>query len=36
MKADHIRTFRDRFHVPIKDEELEKVPFYRRPRTARR
>jgi pyruvate dehydrogenase E1 component len=31
MKADHIRTFRDRFHVPIKDEELEKVPFYRPP-----
>ena len=31
MKADHIRTFRDRFHVPIKDEDLEKVPFYRPP-----
>jgi pyruvate dehydrogenase E1 component len=31
MKADHIRAFRDRFHVPIPEEELEKVPFYRPP-----
>ncbi|MGZ6123831.1 MAG: pyruvate dehydrogenase (acetyl-transferring), homodimeric type [Myxococcales bacterium] len=29
MKADHIRAFRDRFHVPVAEEDLEKVPFYR-------
>ena len=31
MKADQIRAFRDRFHVPIPEEELEKLPFYRPP-----
>src|SRR5438046_5736997 len=31
MKAEQIRSFRDRFHVPVKDEDLEKVPFYRPP-----
>jgi pyruvate dehydrogenase E1 component len=31
MKADHVRAFRDRFHVPVKDEDLEKIPFYRPP-----
>jgi pyruvate dehydrogenase E1 component len=31
MKADHIRAFRDRFHVPIPEEDLEKVPFFRPP-----
>jgi pyruvate dehydrogenase E1 component len=29
MKAEHIRAFRDRFYVPISDEELEKAPFYK-------
>jgi pyruvate dehydrogenase E1 component len=31
MKADHIRAFRDRFHVPIAEEDLEAMPFYRPP-----
>jgi pyruvate dehydrogenase E1 component len=31
MKAEQIRAFRDRFHVPVPDEDLEKVPFYRPP-----
>jgi pyruvate dehydrogenase E1 component len=31
LKADHIRAFRDRFHVPVAEEDLEKVPFYRPP-----
>jgi pyruvate dehydrogenase E1 component len=31
MKAEQIRFFRDRFHVPISDEQLEKVPFFRPP-----
>ena len=31
MKADQIRAFRDRFHVPIPEEALEKVPFFRPP-----
>jgi pyruvate dehydrogenase E1 component len=31
MKADHIRAFRDRFHVPIREEDLEAMPFYRPP-----
>ena len=31
MKAEHIRTFRDRFHLPIPDDELETLPFYRPP-----
>jgi len=31
MKADQIRVFRDRFHLPIADDQLEEVPFYRPP-----
>src|SRR6266566_2186282 len=31
MKAEQIRGFRDRFHVPIPDEQLETVPFHRPP-----
>src|SRR3989475_13212535 len=31
MKADQIRAFRDRFHLPIADDQLEQVPFYRPP-----
>src|SRR5258708_12321554 len=27
MKAEQIRSFRDRFHIPVPDEELDKVPF---------
>jgi pyruvate dehydrogenase E1 component len=29
MKGEHIRAFRDRFHVPVSDEQLEQVPFLR-------
>ena len=29
MGTDSIKTFRDRFHIPIPDDQLEKVPFYR-------
>ncbi len=31
MGIDAIRDFRDRFNVPIPDEDLEKLPFYRPP-----
>jgi len=31
MKMDQILSFRDRFHIPVKDEDLESVPFYRPP-----
>jgi pyruvate dehydrogenase E1 component len=31
MKAEHIRVFRDRFHLPIPDDQLETLPFYRPP-----
>ncbi|TMB36933.1 MAG: pyruvate dehydrogenase (acetyl-transferring), homodimeric type [Deltaproteobacteria bacterium] len=31
MKAEHIRVFRDRFHVPVADDQLETLPFYRPP-----
>jgi pyruvate dehydrogenase E1 component len=31
MKAEHIRIFRDRFHLPIPDDQLETLPFYRPP-----
>ena len=29
MKSEQIRAFRDRFHVPIPDEKLEEIPFFR-------
>jgi len=31
MKAEHVRVFRDRFHLPIPDDQLETLPFYRPP-----
>jgi pyruvate dehydrogenase E1 component len=31
MDVDSIRQFRDRFNVPIEDEDLEQVPYYRPP-----
>jgi len=31
MGTSSIKAFRDRFSVPIPDEQLEKVPFYRPP-----
>ena len=27
MDIESLKTFRDRFHVPLKDDELEKLPF---------
>ena len=29
MELEDIRAFRDRFDVPIRDEDLEKLPYYR-------
>ncbi|MGK7390804.1 MAG: pyruvate dehydrogenase (acetyl-transferring), homodimeric type [Candidatus Cyclobacteriaceae bacterium M2_1C_046] len=29
LDADELKNFRDRFKVPISDEEIEEVPFYR-------
>ena len=34
MGTSSIRAFRDRFSVPIPDEQLEQVPFYRPPEDA--
>ena len=31
MKSEHVRSFRDRFHIPIPDEKLEEVPLYKPP-----
>jgi pyruvate dehydrogenase E1 component len=31
MDLEALKTFRDRFHVPLEDEELEKLPFIRPP-----
>jgi pyruvate dehydrogenase E1 component len=28
LNAEELRIFRDRFHIPIKDEDIENVPFY--------
>ncbi|MFA6302658.1 MAG: pyruvate dehydrogenase (acetyl-transferring), homodimeric type [Legionella sp.] len=29
MSVEHLRAFRDRFSIPITDDQLESVPFYR-------
>jgi pyruvate dehydrogenase E1 component len=29
MEIEEMRAFRDRFHLPITDAEIEKIPFYR-------
>ncbi len=34
MGTSSIKAFRDRFSVPIADDQLEKVPFYRPPEDA--
>ena len=34
MGTSSIKSFRDRFNVPIPDDQLEKVPFYRPPEDA--
>src|SRR5262245_13941684 len=31
LAAEALREFRDRFAIPLSDEQLEKVPFYRPP-----
>ena len=31
MELDSLKFFRDRFHVPLKDEELEALPFIKPP-----
>lgn len=31
MDLDSLKAFRDRFHIPISDEDLPKLPFYRPP-----
>jgi pyruvate dehydrogenase E1 component len=31
MEEDHLRDFRDRFGIPIGDEEVKQIPFYRPP-----
>ena len=31
LKIDSLREFRDRFGIPVSDEDLPKVPFYRPP-----
>jgi pyruvate dehydrogenase E1 component len=31
MDLEEMRRFRDRFHIPITDTEIEKIPFYRPP-----
>ncbi len=31
LDVEGLKTFRDRFGIPIKDEDLSKVPFYRPP-----
>jgi len=29
MGYDELKAFRDRFHIPVSDDELKKVPYYR-------
>ncbi|WP_341936624.1 pyruvate dehydrogenase (acetyl-transferring), homodimeric type [Marinimicrobium sp. C2-29] len=29
LDVDALKTFRDRFNIPIEDKELEKIPYYR-------
>lgn len=29
MTTDHIKAFRDKFSIPIPDDQLESIPFYR-------
>jgi len=34
MEVASMRAFRDRFAIPISDEQLEKIPFYRPPESS--
>jgi len=29
LDVDDLKAFRDRFHIPISDEDIDKVPYYR-------
>src|SRR5690606_1220495 len=29
LDIDALKTFRDRFNIPIEDKDLEKIPYYR-------
>ncbi len=31
MSVEHLRAFRDRFSIPISDEDISEIPFYRPP-----
>ena len=31
LDIDALKTFRDRFNIPIEDKDLEKIPYYRPP-----
>lgn len=34
MDVESLKQFRDRFHVPLKDDELEKLPFIKPPENS--
>ncbi len=34
MTVDSLKKFRDRFSIPLSDEELEKIPYYRPPESS--
>jgi len=34
LDAEGLKSFRDRFHVPLKDEELESLPFIKPPKDS--
>lgn len=34
LDIDSIRAFRDRFDIPVSDQDLEKLPFYRPPQDS--
>jgi pyruvate dehydrogenase E1 component len=34
LDIDAMRTFRDRFSIPISEEDLERIPFYRPPENS--
>lgn len=31
MKVEAMRAFRDRFHIPVPDDKIEEIPFYKPP-----
>ncbi len=34
LDIDALKTFRDRFNIPIEDKDLEKIPYYRPPQDS--